>query len=109
MKELGLTLSAWKRASGVSDVTLRRMRDGAQDQFAPSKERPAERALGWGAGSFDLIRSGRPPTTISRAQTSYSTSAGLEERLGRMSAEQAAAARAAIEAMMDSFEERLGL
>lgn len=62
LDELGLTLSEWARQSGVSAVTLRRLRDATAERVSASKERPAERALGWMPGSMQAIRSGGKPS-----------------------------------------------
>lgn len=63
LEELGLSMSAWKRASGVSDPILREMRDGARESFRPHDERRAEQALGWMPLSFPAIRTGADPKT----------------------------------------------
>ena len=57
--ELGLSLMAWKRASGVNDVTLRQIRDGTRERWTARVERSAERGLGWAPLAFDLIRAGQ--------------------------------------------------
>lgn len=60
LDELGLSIMEWKRRSGVSDATLRRIREG--ERFSVPKERAAERGLGWAPGSFDSVRAGGEPT-----------------------------------------------
>lgn len=63
LEELGLSMAAWRRASGmaVSDVLLRQMRDGTQSQWTRPKEAAAERGLGWQPGAFERVRAGLEP------------------------------------------------
>jgi hypothetical protein len=61
LDEVGLTMSEWKRRSGVSDVKLREMRDGTRERWTLAKERQAEAGLGWVLGSFEMVRNGKQP------------------------------------------------
>ena len=80
LDELGLTIAEWKRRSGVSDVTLRGMREGKR--YSVAKERAAERALGWAAGSVEAAASGEMPTVAAVVTSEGKAITGLTDAEG---------------------------
>lgn len=98
-RALRMTQVALSRASGVSDLTLRRLERGMAADYRDDVQGAVEQALGWAPGSIRHILNGRQPTIIEPEPA-----LGLAERVSAIEAQ-----LVTLRALMDELLKQTGV